>query len=278
MKMKYYNRMQKTCLIFLLLLISSLITLQGCSTLSNGRGWGQDATLTPGWDRVKKSAVSAAMSPETWGPVAGALALQIDGMDKRISDWASENHPVFGSTENASNWSNILQASSGAVYFVSVMATPSGDDASEWITSKAKGLAVGLAVHVITGESTSLIKKYSKRVRPNEANSKSLPSGHASGTAAFSTLARRNLDSINLSLENRMLADIGIAGIVAGTCWARVEAKAHYPSDVLAGYALGHFFSAFINDAFLGLDNKKAPRLAVEPSRKGIWVGLSWTY
>jgi len=30
----------------------------------------------------------------------------------------------------------------------------------------------------------------------------------------------------------------------------------HNPSDVLAGYALGHFLSAFINDAFLGLEHE----------------------
>ena len=260
------------------LYISSVITFQGCGTLSNGRGWGQDATLTPGWKRIKDSAVNAAMSPETWGPIAGALALQIDDMDKRISDWASKNNPVFGSQEKAGNWSNYLENASGAVYFTIVMAAPGGDDASEWLMAKAKGLAVGLAAHGITGESTSLIKRYSKRTRPNGANTKSLPSGHASGTAVFTTLARRNLDLINISPGKRLFADIGIIGLAAGTCWARVEAKAHYPSDVLAGYALGHFFSSFINDAFLGMDDRNTLQLAMEPSRNGIWIGLNWAF
>jgi hypothetical protein len=57
-----------------------------------------------------------------------------------------------------------------------------------------------------------------------------------------------------------------------------VEAKKHYPSDVLVGYALGHFLSAFINDSFLGVDNEDTPQLIVEPSQKGAWVGLSWTF
>jgi hypothetical protein len=278
MKIKYHNKIRKKFSIFLFLSISSLITLQGCGTLSNGRGWGQDATLTPGWERIKESAVNAALSPETWGPVAGAMVLQIHDMDKRISDWASDNNPVFGSNKNASNWSNYLETTSGAVYFTTVMATPSGKDTSDWLKAKAKGLAIGVAASGITGKSTSLIKGLTKRTRPNGANDKSLPSGHASGTAVFTTLARRNLDSIPMSQESRLFADIGIIGLAAGTGWARVEAKAHYPSDVLAGYALGHFFSAFINDAFLGLDNEKAPQLTLEPSRKGIWVGLSWSY
>jgi hypothetical protein len=206
------------------------------------------------------------------------MILQIDNMDKRISDWASDNNPVFGSHKNASNWSNYLETTSGAVYFTTVMATPSGDDASDWLTAKAKGLAIGLAASEITGGSTSLIKGLTKRTRPNGANDKSLPSGHASGTAVFTTLAIRNLHSISLSPERRLFADIGIISLAAGTCWARVEAKAHYPSDVLVGYALGHFLSAFINDAFLGLDDKKAPLLTLKPSRKGMWVGLSWSY
>jgi hypothetical protein len=264
--------------LFLFLSVSSLIMLQGCGTLSNGRGWGQDATLSPGWDRIKRSAVNAALSPETWGPVAGAMVLQVDDMDKRISDWASKNNPIFGSHKDASNWDNYLEDSAGAAYFITAMTAPSGDDSSDWLIDKAKGLAIGAAASSITSASTTLIKGVSGRTRPDGSDNKSLPSGHASGTAVFTTLARRNLDSISLSPSSRIFADIGIISIAAGTGWARVEAQAHYPSDVLVGYALGHFFSAFINDAFLGLDNKKAPQLTIKPSRKGMWVGMGWAF
>jgi membrane-associated phospholipid phosphatase len=275
------NILYKAVPIFVLFSLSliALPILQGCGTLSNGRGWGQDATLTPGWDRIKESAVNAALSPETWVPVAASLVLQVDDMDKRISDWASKKTPVFGSQENASNWANYLEDSSGVVYFATVMATPSGDDPSGWLTAKVKGLAVGVAASGITAGGTSLLKKIAKRSRPNDPNSdKSLPSGHASGAAVFTTLARRNLESISLSPGSRLFADIGIVGLAIGTGWSRVEAKAHYPSDVLVGYALGHFFSAFINDAFLGLDNKKAPLVTFEPSRKDVFVGLHWMF
>jgi len=266
--------------IFLLLLLLSLflIPCQGCGTLSNNRGWGQDATLTPGWDRIKESAVNAALSPDSWGPVAGAMLLQIDDMDKRISNWASDNTPVFGSQKNAHNWSNYLEDSSGAVYLATLLATPSGEDTSDWLTAKAKGLAIGAAASWITATDTTLIKKVSRRTRPNGEGKTSFPSGHASGTSVFTSLARRNLESIPLSPGKRILVDMGIVGVAAGTGWARVEAKAHYPSDVLAGYALGYFFSAFINDAFLGLDNAKAPQVIVSPSRKGVSIGLSWAY
>jgi len=251
---------------------------EGCGTLFSGRGWGRDATLTPGWQRIKSSAVNAAVSPETWGPLAGAMALQIDDMDQRISDWASENNPVFGSMENAGEWSNNLETGSSIVYFITVIAASGGEDTSDWLIAKSKGLAAGLAAVGITGGSTRIIKRAAGRMRPDESDNKSFPSGHSSDAAAFTTLARRNLDSIPLSPGIRVSANIGIAGIAVATGWARVEGKKHFPSDVLAGYALGHFFSAFINDAFLGLDDDKAPRLKIAPSRKGIWLGASWSF
>ena len=273
----HYKHSLKRFFVFFLLILNFII-FQGCGTLPNGRRWGQDATLTPGWERIRSSAVNAALSVETWMPVAASVALQINDMDQRISDWASENNPVFGSMENAEKWSSYLRDSSAGVYFITTIATPSGDDASDWLKNKARGLAIGLAASEITGGSTSLIKRLSARTRPDGSNNKSFLSGHASGAAALTTLSRRNLDSISLSTGSRMSANIAIAGIAVGTGWARVEAKKHYPSDVLAGYALGHFFSAFINDAFLGLEDKKTPQLAIEPSRKGIWIGLNWVY
>jgi membrane-associated phospholipid phosphatase len=123
-----------------------------------------------------------------------------------------------------------------------------------------------------------LLKRVSDRTRPDGSNNRSFPSDHASASGAFTTLARRNLESLSLSPGGRIFANIGIAGMAAGTAWARVEAKKHYLSDVLAGYALGHFLSAFINDAFLGLDKEKAPQLTIEPSRKGMMMGISWAY
>ncbi len=265
--------------VFLFMVFVIIPVFNGCATLSNGRRWGQNATLTPGWDRIKESAAKAALSPETWVPVAASLALQVDNMDKRISDWASTRNPVFGSQENAKNWSNYLGYSSVAAYLTTVVATPGGDDTSDWLTSKAKGLTIGLATGMATMGSASFLKTITNRTRPDGSSTRdSFPSGHASGSSAFTNLARRNLESIPLTPGERLFADIGLVGISAGTGWARVEAKKHYPSDVLAGYALGHFLSSFINDAFLGLDNEKAPRLTFEPSRKDIYVGFNWKF
>ncbi|RJR30188.1 MAG: phosphatase PAP2 family protein [Desulfobacteraceae bacterium] len=263
------------CFIFSFFL---LMTLNGCGTLPNGRGWGKDATFTPGWNRVGKAALSAALSYETWVPLAGALALQIDDLDDRLSDWASDENPVFGNREDADRWSGYLRDTSAAAYFATALATPSGDDPGEWAASKAKGIAVGMAAWGVTAGSTDLLKKATDRTRPNGEDDRSLPSGHASTAGSFTTLARRNVDSLKLSSLGKTSAKVGLFGLAVGTAWARVESEEHYPSDVLVGYALGHFFSAFIQDAFLGLDMKSGPFFTLEPSKDGVMAGLHWTF
>ena len=64
----------------------------------------------------------------------------------------------------------------------------------------------------------------------------------------------KNIGTLQLARLTEIAADSGLALLAAGTAWARVEAKRHYHADILAGMAIGHFISAFVNDAFLGLD------------------------
>jgi len=254
------------------------LTINGCGTLPNGRGWGQDATLSPGWDRIRSAAVRASSSPETWAPVVAALALQIDDLDGRISDWASRNKPVFGSRNNAEQWSDHLVNSSGAVYLMTVLATPSGDDPLEWSKSKLKGLMAGTAAWGLTAGASALLKGGLERTRPDGSDNRSLPSGHASTAASFTTLARYNIQTLSLPSKGAVVMKMGIAGIAAGTAWATIEANRHYPSDVLLGYALGHFFSAFISDAFLGMDFKKGAFFMIDPLNDGVMVNIRWKY
>ncbi len=253
-------------------------SLAGCGTLPNGRGWGQDATLLPGWHRVAKAARDAALSPETWAPAAAALVLQIDDWDEDISEWAVENTPIFGSPEDADDASDYLRDATGVAYFMTALATPSGDDANQWTVAKLKGMAFGVAAVALTDGTTELLKNASERTRPDLSDDESFPSGHASSASAFTTLANRNLQSLSLSKRSRTLLRVGFTSLAAGTAWARVEAGRHYPSDVLAGYALGHFISAFINDAFLGLDQNEGPQLTLEPSKRGVIVGIRWVF
>jgi hypothetical protein len=75
-----------------------------------------------------------------------------------------------------------------------------------------------------------------------------------------------------------MPLQIGNLLFATGVAWARVEAGGHYPSDVLAGAALGHFISAFIYDAFMRVPEDERLGLYVSPSRHGAMIGVSFGF
>jgi membrane-associated phospholipid phosphatase len=250
----------------------------GCGTLANGRGWGQDATLSPGWERVGKAALNAALEPETWAPVVGAALFQIGSLDRNLANWASKRTPIFQSQNNAEIASEALQATSEAAFVITALATPSGEKSGDWLLAKAKGFTVGIAAVALTEGTTDLLKYTTNRTRPDNSGHDSFPSGHASRTVACNTLATRNLQYLEMPDAARTGLRMGFLALSLTTGWARLESKKHFPSDVLAGMALGHFFGAFIYDAFLGLDTPKNFFFAVEPSKKDIYCSMRWFF
>jgi membrane-associated phospholipid phosphatase len=231
--------------------ISIGLLCSACGTLPSGQTWGDSATIRPGWARVGQAARDAASDPWVWAPLATAAILQVDNLDRRTSDWAREHTPVFGSQSNAEQWSDDLRSTSTALAFVSLVATPGGDDAGQWLISKAKGGAVEVAAIAATGAATVALKGATNRERPNGADNESFPSGHTSSAAVHGQLAKTNLASIEMSPGLRLKEDVGIDAVVLGTAWARVEAGWHYPSDTLVGMALGTFVASFATRAFL---------------------------
>jgi hypothetical protein len=251
--------------------------LSGCGTMANGRAWGQDATLFPGWHRVGKAALHAALEPGTWAPAAGAGLFQIGSLDRNLSHWASNHTPIFGSQTSAGTASDVLNGVSEGVAVITVLATPSGEQAGDWALNKAKGLGVDIAAVALTSGINTGLKAAVNRPRPNGL-SQSFPSGHASNTSVCNTLSARNVDCLAIPDGARLGLKIGFASLTVSTAWARVEARQHYPSDVLAGMALGHFLGAFINDAFLGTEAPKNFFFSVEPSLKDISCSLHWLF
>jgi len=233
-----------------------------CGTLPSGRTWGDSATISPGWARVRDAARDAASDPWVWAPLATAAILQVDNLDRRTSDWAREHTPIFGSQSNAENWSDDLRSTSVAVALVTLVATPGGDDAGQWLISKAKGGAVEVAAIAATTSATVALKGAADRERPNGADNESFPSGHSSSAAVHGQLAKINLESISMSPGLRLTADIGVDAVMVGTAWARVEAGWHYPSDTLVGMALGTFVASFATRAFLPETSKESLALA----------------
>ncbi|MBM0104218.1 phosphatase PAP2 family protein [Steroidobacter sp. S1-65] len=251
-----------------------VLMLSGCGTLPDGKGWGEEATPLPGWERVQTSAINAAKDPWTWGPLLGAAAFQIDDFDRRASDWAREHTPVFGSERSARQWSDDLRSASSYAHYVTIAATPSGNAPGEWLLNKLKGTLVGVAAVSATGQITNHMKEASDRERPNGADGESFPSGHTSSSAVHTRLASRNLQSIEMSDGTRAALDVGLHALTIGTSWARIEAGWHYPADTLFSMALGNFMAAFINDAFMGLSAPNAS-LALQPVDGGAVVQMN---
>jgi membrane-associated phospholipid phosphatase len=115
------------------------------------------------------------------------------------------------------------------------------------------------------------------RGRP-DGSRQSFPSGHATAASSFSTLTSKNIGAMQLGKSAEIVADSGLVLITAGTAWARVEAKKHYPGDILAGIAIGHFLSSFVNDAFLGLDNSRNVVPDAEISKNEFILGVKGTF
>lgn len=211
------------------------------------------------------------------GACCRAVVLRIDNWDQTISNWASDKTPIFGSRANANNWSNYLLYTAGTVYVTTSLLTPSGGQSSEWMTDKMKGLIAGGAAVGLAEGAVSILQPALNRVRP-DGSPQSFPSGHATAASSLSTLASKNVGAMHLTRRAEIAADSGLVLITAGTAWARVEAKRHYPGDILAGTAIGHFISSFVNDAFLGLDDSRGIAPDAELSKNGFVLSVKGTY
>lgn len=223
--------------------LATALALSGCAGVTDRGSWG-GAAGWPDGEGLKKAALDSARDPETWAPLLAALVLSIGDLDEDLSDWAADEKPLFGG--DAKQVSDDLRDAALLAYGVTALLAP-----SDRVGDKAKGLAVGAVTLTLEREITSGLKSLTDRERPDGSNERSFPSGHATRASVAATLAMHNLDYIAMPRWAEITSRAGLYGVAAGTAWARVEAEKHYVTDVLAGYALGHFFASFMNRAFL---------------------------
>lgn len=237
------------------LLLILLCLSHGCSFFKRRGDWGKKAIWPVSGSRVSRAFIKNIKSPHVWLPAAGAGLIQLSGQDKKMSSWGSENNPIFGSQRNASDMSdvlnNVLIAGSGtSIFFPASWNGSEGD----YLGRKVKG---GLVVFTSLASSemfNNSVRQFVKRERPNGRDMRSLPSGHATVAGANAAILRRNVETSGMNPTLISIANGVNTTLAAGVLWARVEAKAHYTTDVLVGYGVGNFVSGFLFDSLMNLE------------------------
>jgi membrane-associated phospholipid phosphatase len=261
-----------------LLIIGFFLVLStGCGTLENGRGWGQDALYPVNGKRVSSAFYNAATSWGTLIPAGSAIVSSFDSFDARVNSWAISHTPIFGSINSASRASDYLEYSLQAEVLLTALATPSSEDPKEWVSSKAKGLSVELGADLVTAGVTGALKTTTNRERPSGGDY-SFPSGHTSNAFTNVALSNRNLEYVPMSDNLRIALEVGNWVLASATGWARIEADAHWLSDVFAGAAIGYFFGTFLHDGFMNLPEEKPAQVKVLPLQRGAMLSLSFTF
>ncbi len=239
----------------------------GCAGITDRGSWG--ATVAwPDGQRLARAAGAALGSPHTWAPLAGAVVFAATDLDDEVSEWAVREQPLFGS--NAENASDQLRNLAAGSYLLTALVVPS-DSAAH----RASGLAVGLSTLALERGTVAGLKSLTSRTRPDGSDDASFPSGHTSMATATATMAVSNLDYVDAPAWLLRTSQIGLYGIAGATGWARVEAEKHYPSDVLAGYAIGAFIARFMEEAFISSADEPAMRISATPLPGGAVLTFS---
>jgi len=217
-------------------------------------------------ERLRHALFEALRDPATWIPAAGAVAFAASGADDDVAAWAVKETPVFGSAEGARTASSNLKTAVN----LGMLATAAFREDTLSLPAWGTQLAAALAAPNAAGP----FKDISGRTRPDGSDDLSFPSGHSTAAFAYAGIGYRNIDESRFSLPVRRSLKIGLATLAAGSAWGRVEGGAHYPSDVLAGAALGNFLAVVINGTILPSDSDM--RLGMSLDAGGAQVWLQW--
>ena len=229
-------RGQSVAISFLALI--SAAVCGGCTSGATGADHGRAASV-------------AAKDARTWVPIAVGIAFDAFDWDRDVSDaLAGEGASLDGadykglvsSRHTAARISDVLAygttfASLGASSLKSGKGFPSAST-GEALLAAASTFGV-----------TKGLKEGWHRRRPNGQDNLSFPSGHASIAASSAAMLRYSLRrNPRLGANTRRWLDGALTALPYATGFLRVEAKKHYPSDVLVGTGIGNFFGTYFGE------------------------------
>ena len=73
-------------------LLLALVLVGGCTTTGKPV-LGDAATIAPGWSRVAQSSNQALHDPQVWATLLGAVLLQANDLDEKLSDRLRDDTP-----------------------------------------------------------------------------------------------------------------------------------------------------------------------------------------
>lgn len=253
-------------IVFLIL----LFTLTSCSFIQRKGSWGKKAIYPLSLSNLKDAFVKNASSEHFWAPLIGAGVISAADWDQKISNWASTETPIYGSQDNAEDYSNYFDQALKYEAYGTIFLTPSWEEDGEWTdyaVNKAKGTLVVWTSYTQARAFNNYIRSFTFRERPNHANNESFPSGHATTLSAGRNISNKNLSTVRMNEDLRKTVYILNTTAAAGGMWARVEGQRHYPTDVLVGYSLGHLVSGFLYDFLMNLEPEET--FTFYPTNKG---------
>ena len=263
-------------LLFFLVITS---TLSSCSLFTKKGSWGRKALWPIKGSKISEAFKKNISSPHVWGPTAGAAVIWAGGWDKNISNWAWDKNVLFDNHQDSDHWSDHLADALLYQMYLTPLFTASSQDGDTFIdyaASKTKGyLVISLSSQTADWTRDALARSF-RRERPSHENHLSFPSGHSNQAGTRNVLVSRNLDSIPMNEHLRFGIKTVNTGAASLLLWSRVEAKAHYPTDVLMGYALGAFISGFMYDSLMNMDEENPETFSVTPL-KDAWT-FQYTY
>lgn len=235
------KRRRSVYISFQMFFISLILINSGCSSLNT-------ASQVNRPDHERSAFARAAMNPHTWQPLAAAVLIAATDSDESISDWASENNPVFGSQSTAQDASDFLRGTLMTTAVVTSVVAPGPE--SMLVADKAINLGFAAVASLTNSKLTGALKDETHRTRPHGESTTSFPSSHTSAASTYATIASYRVNELALSTGMKNAWVIGFRSLAAATGWARIEANAHYPVDVLTGYALGNFITVWLHEMF----------------------------
>jgi len=257
---------------YLLLASVFIAPVLACTT-----GCAQLRASVPPIDLVASVAKEAAKEPATWIPLTAAALIAATGTDNDITEWASEETPIFGSQNRAGDYSDYVRSGLIATMALSSVfaPTPEGVDLEGYRKRRVvtNALAFGTIASIVQVGKVTV-----QRERPNERDDKSFPSGHSSGSFSSAYLIEKNFNATVKRPWLRKTIKFGAIGGAASVAWARVEANEHHPVDVLVSAGLSNLLvKTFYNS--IGPDSQlTVPPIAVEAGRKGFMLKLNYAF